>query len=71
MRAVVDRMEGDTAVLLLGEEEIQLDLPLKYLPDGVEESTILYLRFEIDHEETSRTLETMQKRIDRLKRKSR
>lgn len=71
MQAVVDQIQGDKAVLLLGNEEIPLVLPLKYLPRGVEESTILQLAFAIDQKKTERTLGAMAARIARLKEKSR
>ncbi len=43
MKAVVDRIEGAAAVLLLGEDEIKLDIPLKLLPQGTREDLCPYL----------------------------
>ncbi len=70
MRAVVDRIEGEIAVLLLGDEEVRLDLPMRYLPTGVKEGTILSLRFEVDAAATDAARERAVERIRRLKRLS-
>ncbi len=49
IRAFLDRVEGDTAILLLGEEEsVRVELPLKWLPDGVREGVVLRLDASID-----------------------
>jgi hypothetical protein len=54
MKAVVDRIEGDFAILLLGDEEYKVNMPLKYLPERVSESDILHINFRIDHEATEK-----------------
>ena len=72
MKAVVDRIEdGDLAVLLLGDEEIQLDLPRRYLPPGTAEGSVLHLTFEKDEQETESRMDQMRERMARLRRKSR
>ena len=49
MRAFVDRIDGDRAVLLLGEnEEVQIALPMNWLPKETMESTVLRLDLSID-----------------------
>lgn len=68
MRAVVDRIEGEVAVLLLGDEEIKVDLPVRYLPTGAKESSILRLSLELDQVATDDALERARQRIGRLKR---
>ncbi|MFP4200089.1 MAG: DUF3006 domain-containing protein [Bacillota bacterium] len=67
MRAVVDRIEDNIAVLLIGPKEQKMEIPLERLPEGTRESSILRVTFELDPEETSRTLECMRERIERLK----
>ena len=69
LRAVIDRVEGGLAVLLVGDDEVQLDLPLTCLPAGVQEGSILTINFEEDRVETLDVRETMQRRIDRLRRR--
>ncbi|MBT9140225.1 MAG: hypothetical protein DDT30_00801 [Dehalococcoidia bacterium] len=34
MKAVIDRIEGDYAVVLFGDAEIQVDIPVGLLPEG-------------------------------------
>ena len=71
MRAVIDRFEGDYAVLLLGESEVKMDLPRSILPTGAREGSILDLSLELRDEETEDTLQRMRERIDRLRDKGR
>lgn len=52
MKAVIDRFEGDKAILLLGDEEIQAVWPRKFLPDDAAEGHIVQVNFQIDHEAT-------------------
>lgn len=50
-RASVDRIEGDRAVLLVGERgERQIVLPLDLLPPGTREGDVLQLGIETDPE---------------------
>ena len=70
LRAVIDRIEGGLAVLLVGDDEVQLDLSLNDLPAGVREGSILRVNFEEDRVETLDVREKMQRRIDRLRRRS-
>jgi hypothetical protein len=70
MKAVVDRIEGNIAVVLVGENETRLDVPLRYLPDGARESTILSLGFVVNADETAAALDRARERIERLKRLS-
>ncbi len=69
MKAVIDRIENQIAVVLLGEEEIQIDVPLSQLPEGVAEGTWMRLQFLID-EHTSREQYNRNKfLLERIKRK--
>ena len=45
MRAVVDRIENETAVLLFGDEDSKVDIPLKLLPAGTREGSFLQVSF--------------------------
>ncbi len=71
LRAVIDRIEEGLAVLLVGEDEVQLDLSLDYLPSGVEEGSVLRIGFEEDRATTLALRKKMQSRIDRLRRRGR
>jgi len=62
-KLVVDRIEGDLAVLVLYDDDsVKFDLPLRYLPDGVREGDHLQMDFRED--EASRGSD--KKRVDDL-----
>lgn len=52
VKAVIDRFEGDKAVLLLGDDETAVNWPRHLLPDGAREGHILWLSGTIDEEAT-------------------
>jgi hypothetical protein len=66
LRAVVDRIEGAVAVLLVGERET-LQLPVEELPPGTREGAVLTLLLRADPEATCDALESTRARIARLK----
>ena len=48
-RIVIDRIEGDLAVLVLYEDDqVKFNLPLRYLPEGVREGDHLQMSFAED-----------------------
>lgn len=51
MRAVVDRIEGEFAVLLIGPDEKKADFPLSCLP-VLREGTVISIEICVDEEET-------------------
>ena len=57
MQAVIDRIEEDKAVLLVGEEEKKVIFPLTYLPEGVGEGDYLKLEICPDPEATKNARE--------------
>jgi hypothetical protein len=63
----VDRIEEHTAVLIPSDDdEVQIELPLKYLPPGIEEGNMLRLRFgpAPEEEEDARDrIEKLQKEL--------
>jgi len=67
IEAVVEKIENNKAVLLLGEEGYKVDIPLKFLPDNVKESDVLRLDFVIEREETQEQVERIKHMIERLK----
>ena len=48
MKAVVDRIEDQTAVVLFGDEEIKVDIPLQLLPEETGEGSFLQVSFSLD-----------------------
>lgn len=69
LRAVIDRFEGDLAVLLVGDEEYRLDVPRRFLPAGVREGDVLVLGWKIDRRETEARRERIRNLIEQLRRK--
>lgn len=65
--AWLDRLEGDTAVLYLGDGQDKLDLPAKYLPAGVKAGAALRIAISLDVRETERLREKIRKLQQRLK----
>lgn len=47
MKAVIDCLEGDFAVVLFGDEEIKVDIPRKLLPKGAREGSWLKVNIEL------------------------
>jgi hypothetical protein len=75
MKAVIDRFEGDKAVLLVGEEEDNLIVPRTSLPSGAREGQWLQVDVEddrvltatIDEDETARAKERIAEKLGRLR----
>lgn len=70
MKAVIDRIENDMAVLLIGTNETMLDVPLHFLPDGVEEGSWLRIDFRLDEHTSQERYKHNKFLLDRLKKKS-
>jgi len=47
-KAVIDRFEGNKAVLLLGDEEVQVVWPRQFLSTDAQEGDILQVDLQID-----------------------
>ena len=47
-KAVVDRIESTTAVILVGEDEEQVLIPTQLLPKGVREGSHLIAEWQLD-----------------------
>ncbi len=71
MKAVIDRFEGDNAVVLFGDEEVKADIPRFLLPADAQEGSWLKVTFETDHETTGERKERIENKLARLKSKGR
>jgi hypothetical protein len=69
MKATIDRVEDKIAVLLLGDENTKLNIPLSQLPDGCKEGDILNVSFERDPEATSQARERVSGLMEKLKKR--
>ncbi|QNO15772.1 DUF3006 domain-containing protein [Alkalicella caledoniensis] len=70
MKAVIDRFEGEYAVLLIEQEEVQIDFPKRMLPENVKEGDILRFNIELDPDETSAQEERVGNLLEKLNRKN-
>lgn len=53
IQAVIDRFEGDKAVLLVGDKEVQVVWSKEVLPREAKEGDILSITLQVDQEATS------------------
>ncbi|SES97544.1 DUF3006 domain-containing protein [Anaerobranca gottschalkii] len=70
MEAIIDRFEGEYAVLLFEKEEIQVDFPRKLLPVEAKEGDILTIGIQINKDETAKRREAIKNLLDKLKNKN-
>ena len=70
MKAVIDRFEEDYAVVLVGDEEVKINVPKQLLPKGVKEGSWLKFSFELDPEGTEKQKQKISKLLDKLKDKN-
>ena len=52
IQAVIDRFEGNKAVLLVGDDEVQVVWPKHILPSEVKEGDILSIGLQVDSQAT-------------------
>lgn len=57
IEAVIDRFEGEKAVLLLGDNEEKVVFPAHFLPEGSAEGDYIKLNITYDEEATKAALE--------------
>ena len=70
MKAVIDRFEGNYAVVLFGDKEIQADIPKILLPKGSKEGSWLNIIFELDEAGTKKQEEKISALLEKLKNKN-
>jgi len=76
MKAVIDRFEGDLAVLILEGSQERLNVARELLPKKSREGSWLQVEMEdgevrkavIDEEQTARAKERIEKKLERLRR---
>jgi hypothetical protein len=70
MKAVIDRIEGNLAVLLMGEDEsLKVNMPLALLPEGCGEGDVLGIAINKDEKATVEAKGSSKSLIEKLKRK--
>ena len=76
LSAVIDRFEGELAVLLLGPERRVLDLPRAMLPPGAREGSYVTIQMAgdlvqetaLDEQATAAARQRIQEKLSRLRR---
>ena len=71
MNAVVDRISDGIAVLLFGEEESQINLPVEFLPEGTREGQWLDVEFRINEKLTDERYRKNRELLEKIRRKNR
>lgn len=66
LRAVLDRIEGQLAVLLVGDDEYRLILPRRLLPKEATEGSVLSISIVVDRAATQNAKNRVRNLIDRL-----
>jgi len=64
MRFVIDRFEGDIAVLV---NDVTINIPRSILPEYAKEGDVVIIELKIDIEETERVRREMKDKLDRLR----
>ena len=71
VKVTVDRIEEDTAVLLIRpEEDKKVDWPVKYLPEGIKEGDILDFELKQDKVTKKKKEEKVKNLIKKLQQKN-
>lgn len=70
MKAVIDRIENDLAILLVGDQEIQVDIPVFLLPDGVKEGSWLTIDMKLDQDSEQQQRKKISGMLEQLKNKN-
>ena len=66
MKAVIDRFEGNYAVVLVGNEEVKIDIPKELLPKGAEEGSWLKFNLDLDPEGTEKQKKKIEDKLKNL-----
>lgn len=66
VNAVIDRIEGSKAVLLVGEQEESVNWPRCCLPDDIAEGDIINVKISVDVEATCSAREEASKLLAEL-----
>lgn len=69
LHAFVDRIEGDNAILLIGDEAQPVCWPVEALPEDAGEGSVVSITLSLDNEATKAAEDTISSLIDRLKHK--
>ena len=74
-KAVIDRFEGQFAVLIIGDDEQKMDVPRQLMPDGAKEGDWLQvevengaiIKAELNNDETAKAKERIAAKLKLLR----
>ncbi|CUH96286.1 hypothetical protein P22_2376 [Propionispora sp. 2/2-37] len=66
IQAIIDRFEGQQAVLLIGAEEVRVVWPSVFLPEGCREQDVLKFDLRLDAEATQKAKREAQELLNQL-----
>ena len=66
VKAFVDRIEGDTAVLLVGDALDEVNVPRRFLPPDAAEGSALIVRFQVDQDAATERKQRIARLIEEL-----
>jgi hypothetical protein len=66
LRAIVDRIEDEMAVLLVGNEELRVVMPIGLLPEDTVEGSVLNISIDTDPAATEEARNRVQCLINKL-----
>jgi hypothetical protein len=70
MKAVIDRIEGKLAILLMGEDGSQkVNMPLILMPEGCKEGDVLDIAIRMDEKATGEAIDQSKNLIEKLKKR--
>ncbi len=70
MKAVVDRIEGEYAVILFEDHKVKANIPLVLLPGSIREGAWLTIDFKEDKKTTTSMYEKNKALLEKLKNRS-
>ncbi len=70
MKAVIDRIVDGVAVMLLGEDEHKVEIPVALLPEGAREGSWLKVSLELDQEGEMQQREKISNLLEKLRNKN-
>ena len=69
MNVVIDRIEGNIAIIELPERGGRIEIPVKFLPKGAGEGNVLDMSFRLNKEEEKSRREKIKKMQEDLKKR--
>lgn len=70
MKAVVDKISGNIATLLVGPTELKVEIPKSLLPTNTKEGTWLEIDLKIDEKETQSRFAANKALLEKIKKKN-